>query len=112
MRRPHQEEEEVVAAVLAVHAAPRAGGAAQGVAAQPRPLHTATLSRYLLYLCWYLLLASLSMLCRYLLYLCWYLLRASLSMLCRYLLYLCRYLMLASLSRYLLTASLSGILRS
>ena len=47
MRRPHQEEEEVVAAVLAVHAAPRAGGAAQGVAAQPRPLHTATLSRYL-----------------------------------------------------------------
>ena len=75
MRRPHQEEDVVVAAVLAVHAAPRAGGAAQGVAAQPRPLHTATLSRYLLYLCWYLLLASLS---RYLLYLCWYLLRASL----------------------------------
>ena len=47
MRRPHQEEEEVVPAVLAVHAAPRAGGAAQGVAAQPRPLHTATLSRYI-----------------------------------------------------------------
>ena len=106
MRRPHQEEEEVVPAVLAVHAAPRAGGAAQGVAAQPRPLHTATLSRYLLYLCWYLLLASLS---RYLLYLCWYLLRASLSMLCRYLLYLCRYLLLASLSRYLLSVTRASL---
>ena len=90
MRRPHQEEEEVVSAVLAVHAAPGAGGAAQGVAAQPRPLHTATLSRYLLYLCWYLL-------------------RASLSMLCRYLLYLCRYLLLASLSRYLLSVTRASL---
>ena len=107
MRRPHQEEEVVVPAVLAVHAAPRAGGAAQGVAAQPRPLHTATLSRYLLYLCWYLLLASLS---RYLLYLCWYLLLASLS---RYLLsvtlYLCRYLLRASLSRYLLSVTRASL---